>query len=138
MKKLIILLMFTVSITVSAQDQYDWITDYKAALELSKSQDKIILAYVVDQQKSEATQLLKQDFFESQSFQAMASQLVLLQLDVSDQQSYNARMGIHYTNQRTAPGLALVGQDNDAIGQPLVIINSNTITEFLSYINSKL
>lgn len=131
-----VLVVFTINAT--AQDQYNWNTDYKAALELSKSQDKPILAFVVDQQESEALQLLKKKFFNSESFQAISSQLVLLQLDVSDQQSYNARMGIHYTNQRKAPGLALVGSDNDAIGDPLVNFSSDSISEFLVFINSKL
>ncbi|MBO6607473.1 hypothetical protein [Psychroserpens sp.] len=138
MKKLVYFVLFVFTLNVAAQEQYTWNTDYKSALQLSKSQDKPILAFVVNQQQSEATELLKAEFFASASFKAMASKLVLLKLDVSDQQSYNARMGIHYTNQRTAPGLALVGADNDAIGNPLVSFTSESISDFLGFINSKL
>ncbi len=138
MKNLFFAVLFVFTLNVTAQDQFNWNTDYKSALQLSKSQDKPILAFVVNQQETEALQLLKKEFFASEAFQEMAGQLILLKLDVSDQQSYNARMGIHYTNQRKAPGLALVGSDNDAIGKPLVTFNSESISEFLGFINSKL
>ena len=138
MKKLMYFLLFVFTLNVAAQEQYDWNSDYKSALELSKSQDKPILAFVTDMQPSEAIQMLKTNFFASESFQNMASQLILLKLDVSDQLSYNARMGIHYTNQTTAPGLALVGADNDAIGKPLVNFSTESISVFLEFINSKL
>ncbi len=138
MKNLVYVVLLVFTLNVAAQEQYNWNTDYKSALELSKSQDKPILAFVTDLQPSEAIQILKTNFFASESFQNMASQLILLKLDVSDKLSYNARMGIHYTNQRMTPGLALVGADNDAIGDPLVTFSSESISDFLEFINSKL
>ena len=138
MKNLVYVVLLVFTLNVAAQEQYNWNTDYKTALELSKSQDKPILAFVTDLQPSEAIQILNTNFFSSESFQNMASQLILLKLDVSDKLSYNARMGIHYTNQRMTPGLALVGADNDAIGDPLVTFTSESISDFLEFINSKL
>ena len=138
MKNLVYVILLVFTLNVAAQEQYNWNTDYKTALELSKSQDKPILAFVTDLQPSEAIQILNTNFFSSESFQNMASQLILLKLDVSDKLSYNARMGIHYTNQRMTPGLALVGADNDAIGDPLVTVTSESISDFLEFINSKL
>ena len=61
MKKLVYFVLFVFTLNVAAQEQYTWNTDYKSALKLSKSQDKPILAFVVNQQQSEATELLSNE-----------------------------------------------------------------------------
>ena len=137
MNKLIFILLFAVTFQVSAQDQTTWITDYKEALKMSEAQNKPILAFVVNNEGSEAMTLLKDLFFLSDDYKNISSKVIPLKVDISDQQSYNVRLGIHYTKQRTAPGLALVDKNSSIIGKPLVIMNSKNIAAFLSFINSK-
>ena len=64
----------------------------------------------------EASKVLKDSFFETEAFKTLASKVILLKLDVSDKQSTNARLGIHYTKQTTAPGVSLI--DNASASVP--------------------
>ncbi|WP_028873626.1 hypothetical protein [Psychroserpens burtonensis] len=138
MKKALFILALAFSMQLSAQDKNNWITDYKVALELSKTQEMPILAFVTDNQKTEASEILNQVFFSSEAYKNIASQVILLKVDISDSQSYNTRLGIHYLNKRSTQGLALVNQYNDKIGAPLTDFSAENIKSFLFFINSKL
>lgn len=139
MKKILFILLFAFTLQVSAQDQTNWITDYKVALKQSEAQNKPILAFVTDNQKSEALTTLNDYFFNTDSFKnKFASKVILLKLDVSDKQSYNSRMGIHYTKQKAAPGVALVDKYNATVGAALVNMTPENITVFMTLLNDKL
>ncbi|WP_040280942.1 thioredoxin family protein [Psychroserpens damuponensis] len=138
MKKIVFILALAFSLQISAQDKVNWITDYKAALQQSKNQNKPILAFVTNTQKTEATQLLKTEFFASEAFKTMSQKVILLKLDISDKQSYNVRLGIHYLNKQAPLGLALVNKYSDKIGDPLTEISTDNITNFISFVNSKI
>lgn len=138
MKKLIVVLVLFVGLQMSAQDQTNWLTDNEIALKQSETQNKPVLAFVTNHQKSEASALLKEAFFNSNGFDKIASKVVLLKIDISNQQTNSARLGIHYTKQTSAPGLALVDKNGKTIGEPLTLIDSENITAFLSFLNEKL
>lgn len=138
MKKLLFILILVFTLQLSAQDQVNWLTDYKVALEQSKVQDKVILAYVTDHQKTEASEVLNTLFFSSDDFKMMSSKVIFLKLDISDKNSYNRRLGIHYMNNPSVIGLALINKYNNKIGEPLTIINTDNIASFILFLNSKL
>lgn len=138
MKKLILILVIACSIQMSAQEQHNWVTDYKVAMQQSESQDKPIFAFVTDNQVTEVSKRLDKELFASEAFKMIASKVILLKLDVSDKKSYNYRIGSHYIKQKSAPGVAFVDKNNNTIGDPLVDISANTIQEFITFINSKL
>lgn len=138
MKKIIFILAVAFTLQLSAQDKANWITDYKTALSQSETQNKPILAFITDNKKTEASKLLSSEFFSSEAFKSIASKVVLLKLDISNKQSYNVRLGIHYLNKSSAPGLALVSEFSDRIGNPLTEINTENIKTFISLVNSKI
>jgi hypothetical protein len=138
MKKLLFILILVFTLQLSAQDQVNWLTDYKVALEQSKVQDKVILAYVTDNQKTEDSEVLNTLFFSSDDFKMMSSKVIFLKLDISDKSSYNMRLGIHYMNNPSVIGLALINKYNNKIGEPLTIINTDNIASFILFLNSKL
>jgi len=138
MKKILFILVFAFTLQLSAQDQLDWSTDYKVALKQAESQNKPILAFVTDHQETKALKLLNEKLFSAESFKSITSKMILLKLDVSDKQSYNSRMGIHYTKQESAPGLALVNKHNASVVKPLVDITPENIKAFLTLVNDKL
>ena len=138
MKKILFILIFAISGQIFAQEQSQWISDYKVALQQSESQNKPILVFVTDNQKTESLELLKKEFFATEDFKAIEAKVILLKLDISNKESYNVRLGIHYLDERNASGLALINSYNDNIGEPLTKINSENIKSFISFLNSKL
>ncbi|WP_047545672.1 thioredoxin family protein [Psychroserpens sp. Hel_I_66] len=138
MKKILFILIFAISGQIFAQEQSQWISDYKVALQQSESQNKPILVFVTDNQKTESLELLKKEFFATEDFKAIEAKVILLKLDISNKESYNVRLGIHYLEERNASGLALINSYNDNIGEPLTEINSENIKSFISFLNSKL
>ncbi|MDG5491214.1 thioredoxin family protein [Psychroserpens sp. SPM9] len=139
MKKVLFVLLLAFTLQLTAQESSTWLTDYKVALKQSETQNKPILAFVTNNQSSEALKTLNEQVFETESFKnTLAPKVILLKLDISDKHSYNVRLGIHYTKQTTAPGLALVDKFNDTIGQPLVVITPENIKTFLTSVHEKL
>ena len=137
MKKLICILVLLVGFQMSAQDEFNWLTDYKVALKQSDTQNKPILAFVINNQNTENLEVLKKEFFGSEGYKKLAPKVILLKLDVSNTTSYNFRMGIHYTKQKSTTGLALVDKYNATMGKPLVDFTPENIEAFISFINSK-
>lgn len=138
MKKIIVLLVMAFAIQVSAQELKNLVTDYKVALQQSESQDKLILVFVTDNQMSENSVQLQKELFSSEAFEKMTSKLIILKLDISDKQSYNYRLGVHYIKKKSNSGIALVDKNNNTIGKPLVDFNSKNIQDFLSFLESKI
>jgi hypothetical protein len=139
MKKLICILVLLFALQVSAQDQSNWLTDNSIALKQSDTQKKPVLVFVTDNQKSEALETLQETFFASEGYKTLASKVILLKLDISDTQSTNARLGIHYTKQKTAPGLSLIDKNGKAIIEPLVDFSSKeNVRSFITLLNDKL
>ena len=138
MKKLICILVVLVAFQTNAQDDSNWLTDYKVALQQSETQNKPILAFVINNQNTENIEVLKKEFFGSEGYKKLAPKVVLLKLDISDPKSYNFRMGIHYIKQKSTTGLALVDKYNATMGNPLVDFTPENIEAFISFINSKL
>ncbi|WP_460218575.1 hypothetical protein [Psychroserpens sp. MEBiC05023] len=136
MKRFLLILALIFALQVSAQEQSNWITDNTTALNLSKTQNKPILVFVTNNEKSEAYENLNTDFFKSDTFKKFASKCILLKLDVSDKNSTNARLGIHYTKHNNAPGISLINQKGKPMFDPLVVdFSSENIEKFLALWN---
>lgn len=138
MKKLLLILALVSTMLMSAQKQTAWLTEYNVALKQSVSNDKPILVYVTDNQNLKESERLDNEFFGTEAFKTMASELILLKLDISDKKSINYRMASHYIKQKDATGLALVDKSNNTIGAPLVEITSQNILKFLTLLNDRL
>lgn len=138
MKKLLFILALAFTLQASAQGQANWITDYKDALQQSLVQNKPVLAFVTDNQKTEASERLNDLFFSTDVFEKLKSKVILLKLDISDKNSNNARLGIHYTKQVTVPGLALVDKYGNTIVEPLTEITDENFKLFFTSLHDKL
>ena len=138
MKKILFIFALAFTLQLSAQDKANWITDNNVAQKQSEAQNKPILVFVTNNQKTQASEILNKEFFSSEAFKNMTSKVVLLKLDISDSQLYNVRLGVHYLNKRSATGLALVNKFSNRIGEPLIEINTKNIETFVSFVNSKL
>ena len=140
MKHLIVILVLSFTLHVSAQDQNNWLTDYNKAIQLSKTHNKPILAFVTDRKKSEALSTLNKYFFNTDTFKTkFAPKVILLKLDILDTKTPNVtRLGIHFTKQTTAPGLALIDKNSRTIFKPLVDMTPENISIFMTMLNDKL
>ena len=139
MKKLLLLLMLVVTFQMSAQDQSTWLTDNATALKLSEKQNKPILVFVTNNQKTEASEALKESFFNINTFEKLSAKSILLKLDVSDKNSTNARLGIHYTKRNGAPGIALIDSHGKTIANSLSAdASKEDIRKFIAIWNESL
>ncbi|WP_298903047.1 thioredoxin family protein [uncultured Psychroserpens sp.] len=139
MKKILFILLFAFTVQVFAQDQSNWITDNTVALKQAETQNKPILVFVTNNQKTEASEELKTNFFNADTFKKFAAKSILLKLDVSDKNSTNARLGIHYTKQYGAPGVALINSKGKAIIDPLASnFSTEKVMKFLALWNETL
>lgn len=138
MKKIIFILLLAFTFQMSAQEQSNWITDNVAALKLSEAQNKPILAFVTNNQKTEQVSVLNKEFFASKAYKSIEQKVILLKLDISNVESYNVRLGIHYTKQTSAPGVALIDKNGNTILEPLVDMTPENIAAFLTLLNAKL
>ncbi|MCD2259563.1 thioredoxin family protein [Psychroserpens luteolus] len=139
MKKILFILLVAFTIQVSAQDQSNWITNNEVALKQAETQNKPILVFVTNNQKTEASEKLKANFFNADTFKKFASKSILLKLDISDKNSTNARLGIHYTKQNGAPGVALIDSNGKTIKEPLVVdFSVKKVKKFLTLWNDTL
>ncbi|WP_299336386.1 hypothetical protein [uncultured Psychroserpens sp.] len=137
MKKLVFIFVLAFTLQISAQSQVNWITDNTTAIQQASDQNKPILVYVTDNQKTQASERLS-TFFSNGSFEKFNSKVVWLKLDISDKQSYNVRLGIHYTKQTTAPGLSLIDNNGNTVLTPLTNMTDENIMAFLTLMNDKL
>lgn len=139
MKKIVFILILAMTLQVSGQEQSQWLTDNSTALKLSETQKKPILVYVTDNQKTESSEVLKDRFLNAEILEKFSSKFILLKLDVSDKQSYNVRLGIHYTKQKMTPGLSLINTYGNTIIEPLVdFYSEEKMLTFMTLLNDKL
>ncbi|MEM5565202.1 hypothetical protein WNY78_08800 [Psychroserpens sp. AS72] len=139
MKKIVFILVLAITLQVSAQEQSQWLTDNSTALKLSETQNKPILVYVTNTPKADVSAELKTLVNNSNLLDKITSNLILLKLDISDKTSTNVRFGIHYTKQRSAPGLSLIDKYGKTIIEPLVDFSSREkVLTFMTLLNDKL
>lgn len=138
MKKILVILIFLLALQLSAQDNIHWETNYKVALNQAKSQNKLVLVYVFDNNMRKSNANLERLLFSSDDFKALLPKFILLKLEVSNALSYNARLGTHYLNKSSTSGVVLVNQNNNTVGLPLSDFSTSSMATFMSLLNSKL
>lgn len=83
MKTLIVLLSFiTLSNTYFMDNSVSWQTDYDKAIKLSKSNKKNVLVYFTGSDWCAPCKQLKKDLFETQEFEKLSEEYVLLYVDI--------------------------------------------------------
>jgi len=137
MKKNAVILLLIVSVNLSAQtDMQNWLTDYKEAIKISETLNNPILVFVTDNTSGESYTTLQEQVFDSENFKKYTSSFVLLKLDITTD-TYNKRLASHYTKSNAVPALALVSEKGNTIGKTLTEINSKTVSEFMTFLNTK-
>jgi len=137
MKKIAVILLLIVSVNLSAQtDTQNWLTDYKEAIKTSETLNNPILVFVTDNTLGGSYKTLQEQVFNSENFKKYASSFVLLKLDITID-TYNKRLGSHYTKSNAVPALALVDEKGNTIGKTLTEINSKTVSEFMTFLKTK-
>ena len=83
MKTLILFLGFITLSSIGYTDNtVNWKTDYKEALELSKSNKKNVLVYFTGSDWCAPCKHLKKDLFETREFKKLSEEYVLLYIDI--------------------------------------------------------
>jgi hypothetical protein len=137
MKKLSLMILLMVSVTLSAQTEtLNWLTDYKEALKASETLNNPILVFVTDNASAKTNALLEDLVFNSEDFKRYASSFVLLKLDLNTN-AYHKRLASHYTKSDAVPALALVDDNGNTIDNALTQLNAETISEFLAFLKTK-
>lgn len=139
MKNILFTLALAFTLQLSAQDNLNWTTDNSIAQKQSETQNKPILVFVINNSKTDVSAELKGLTNNTDLLNKIASNTILLQLDISDNRSSNARFGIHYTKQTSAPGLSLIDKNGKTIIEPLVDFTSEEkVLTFMTLLNDKL
>lgn len=137
MKKISLLILLMVSVTLSAQTEtLNWLTDYKEALKASETLNNPVLVYVTDNATTENERLLENDIFNSEDFKRFASSFVLLKLDTTTN-PYHKRLAAHYTKSKSVPALALIDSQGHTIDTALTELNSKSIASFMAFLKTK-
>ncbi|WP_431136823.1 thioredoxin family protein [Psychroserpens mesophilus] len=137
MKTLTVILLLIVSVNLFAQnDTQNWLTDYKEAFKASETLNNPILVFVTDNTIGEEYNLLQNQVFNTEDFKKYVSSFVLLKLDVSTD-SYHKRLASHYTKNNDVPALALIDKKGNTIENALTEINSESISEFMTFLKTK-
>ncbi len=138
MKKNLVILIFFVAFQLSAQDNIHWETNYKVALNQAKSQNKLVLVHVFDNNMQKRNAELERLLFSSDDFKSVIPKVIFLKLEVSNALSYNVRLATHYLSESSTSGVVLVNQYNNSVGLPLTDFSTGATTAFISFLNSKL
>ncbi len=132
MKKLLLLFIVTLSMTVNAQDYDDeemsnlnWLTDLNDAKKEAVSSKKPILIYFTGSDWCAPCKMLKKDFFNTEAFEAKADQFVLVMIDMprrtdiisKEQQEKNNKIVSKYNTSGGYPNLVALNDKLKVIGE---------------------
>ena len=144
MKKCILFFAFIFSINSYSQDiQLRWYKDLGTAKELSKTENKIILAYFT-KDDCKLCQQFYADVFKSERFKTISNNFIFLMLDGSNQDIKSTDMNvikqrrliIHYNNSASFPALAALDKNGEIIGELMTSANKENIDSYIDFLNS--
>ncbi len=137
MKKLIVIILLAFCANLSAQTKNtDWFSDYKEAINSSETLSLPMLVFITDNSEDESYKLLQEEVFNSEDFKTIASNVVLLKLNTSEN-PYHKRLAKHYSKRDDVPALALIDESGNTIGKALTEISAKSISDFLKFLNTK-
>ncbi len=136
MKTILYIALFMLSLNATAQiEKFEWVTDYKSAINASKESNKQILVYAIDGTTSTEVKILESELFSSDILLALRNKLIFLKLNTAEDM-YAKRMAIHFTNSKQTPGVALVDTNQKTVGKPLNQITSSNVKDFITFLES--
>jgi len=144
MKKCILFFIFIFSITSYAQDiQLRWYKDLGTAKELSKAENKIILAYFT-KDDCKLCQQFYADVIKSDRFKTISDKFIFLMIDGSNQDIKSTDMNvikqrrliIHYNKTASFPALVALDKDGDVLGEMMTSANKEDIDSYIDFLNS--
>ena len=137
MKKIILLMALTISVSAFAQKNTTWFTNHKEAISIAESQNKNILVFAFKNLDTETSEVLQNALFNSEDFNTLASHFVFLKLDVNSD-SYNKRLAAHYSGVKTLPVIALIDNKGNRIGTSLKTISHHNIQNFIKFLKDNI
>lgn len=108
-----------------AQDKpLDWFTDFEAARELSRTEDKPLLLYFTGSDWCRPCKNLKADFFNSEDFEERSKDFVLVLVDLPrnknlitiEQRQKNMGLKVDYNKRGGFPSLVGMNADGEILG----------------------
>ena len=144
MKRCILFFAFIFSINSYSQDiQLRWNKDLGIAKELSKAENKIILAYFT-KDDCKLCQQFYADVFKSERFKTISDNFIFLMIDGSNQDIKSTDMNvikqrrliIHYNNSASFPALAALDKNGEIIGELMTSTNKENIDSYIDFLNS--
>lgn len=127
MKKLILLVVLPFFLTAQAEKsvgvENTWLTDYDTALSKAKKEDKNVLVYFTGSDWCAPCKMLKKDFFDTEAFQDVSRDYVLLYIDIpmnrnlisAEQLQHNKEVSLRLNRKNSVPLLTIL----DAQGKEL-------------------
>lgn len=142
--KSFVFLFLWISFTAYSQDSntLHWFTNFEEAKKVAKKESKPILVYFTGSDWCAPCKMLKEDFFETETFKKEASNLVLLMVDyprridilTTEQLDYNKKLISKLNPEKTFPkilGLTAKGKEINAISGYSLLRDSSHHFEFL-------
>ncbi len=150
MKQLLYSLCFLLPFISMAQDQtkLEWHTNVEEAQQLAKEENKIVLLYFTGSDWCAPCKMLKEDFWNSEAFSAMAEKFVLVELDeprrmdiiTPEQRIYNRSVGRKYNKRNSFPNIVALdarGRVIDEIGGYTMLRETDRHFAFLNKVLSR-
>ena len=127
-------MMLSFSFSLQAQN---WLTSRKEAVTIATNESKQIIVYASENFESEEGKLIENELFNSETFNAIASNFVFLKLDIKKDIT-NRRWAIHYSGIKSVPFVTLIDTSENAVGPALSRINSENIQAYISYLKDSI
>jgi len=137
MKLTLFISLFLLGFCIQAQtDDFLWKSEYSTALKAAANENKPILLYTVNGMTSSESQLIENEFLQSDEIKKFKNTLVFLKLNVTND-GYAKRIAKRYTK-NSVPAIALIDSKQSPIGEPLTRINSENISNYIKYLKTKI
>ena len=137
MKLTLFFSLFFLSYYFQAQtDSLKWKTEYSEAVKVAVKENKPILLYTIDGMSSSESQLIENEFFQTDEIKMFENKLVFLKINVIND-GYAKRIAMRYTS-NAVPAIALINSEQNPIGEPLTSINSENINDYIKYLKTKI
>ena len=128
---------------ISFSQRVNWSEDYKEALEISKTEDKMILVYFFDGSNKSLEKTIHSKLFKSKVFKTVSNNFIVLKVDKSkdvklsnNQKIYNKRLLAVYNKDRVFPAVRLINTRGENKSKLQTKFSSEAIADYLTYITT--
>ena len=127
MKFIFLAFIFFISTSHAQQENIElkWLTNLEKAQKQAKKKDKPILVYFTGSDWCSPCKLLKEDFFDTSSFEELSKKFVLVEIDspfrvdiISEKQMvYNKKVIAKYNKEKTFPKIVTLNHKGKVLGK---------------------